>query len=219
MTSSSIIIPDTFLYFAYGANILAYRMTMYDINAEFVSIARIDNYRLDFIKYSKYWGGPVATLVPTANAHSWGVIWRLKRDQRDSLDRMKEVEDKKYYIKNLNVLTPYMGYFRCRAYIQKVNPLPRGDNDVIPSERWPSFSYKHIMLLGAIINELPEYYINHLRDLKHNDDEGCVRTDCLLIRYAREPICECRVPGRIPRQPLKLDVVTKRNMKVQTQSK
>ncbi|XP_013197052.1 gamma-glutamylcyclotransferase [Amyelois transitella] len=218
MNAPAIKEPDSFLYFAYGANILPYRMRMYNLSPEFVSIARIENYRLDFIKYSKYWGGPTATLVPTANAHAWGIIWRMKISDRDSLDGLKEVEVKKYYVKIVEVLTPYMGYFRCRTYIQKVNPLPRGDKDTIPVEQWPSWSYQRIMLLGAIVNELPEYYISFLRKLKHNDDEGCVRTDCLLVRYSREPPCECRVPGRIPRLPLKLDLKT-RNVRVQAQTR
>lgn len=41
---------------------------------------------MDFMKYSKFWGGPTATLVATANAHVWGVIWRLHEDDMLSLD-------------------------------------------------------------------------------------------------------------------------------------
>lgn len=46
----------------------------------------LQNYRLDFIRYSKFWGGPTGTLVPTANAHVWGVIWRLEIEHVDTLD-------------------------------------------------------------------------------------------------------------------------------------
>lgn len=118
----------------------------------------------------------------------------------------KGVEVKKYYIKYVNVLTPYMGSFQCRAYTQKVIPLPRGDNDEIPVERWPSWTYKEIMILGATEHVMPEYYIRDLKKLKHNGEEGALRTVCLLIRYANNEPCECRVPGRIPRKPLKLDL-------------
>ncbi|KAM3967634.1 gamma-glutamylcyclotransferase [Aphomia sociella] len=206
MMKSDIYKPDTFLYFSYGANLLTFRIQMHNSSAEFVSIARLDNYRLDFIRYSMFWGGPNATIVPTANAHVWGIIWRLNNDDRTSLDNQKGVDIKKYYVKYIQVLTPYMGMFTCRAYIQKINSLPRGDNDDIPVERWPSWTLRQVMVLGAIEHEIPQYYIEYLKKLKHNGEEGCMRMVCLLTRYAVDQPCECNVQNRIPRKPLKLDL-------------
>ncbi|XP_059051238.1 gamma-glutamylcyclotransferase-like [Achroia grisella] len=197
---------DTFLYFSYGANLLTFRIQMHNPSAAFVSIARLDNYRLDFIRYSKFWGGPNVTLVPTANAHVWGVIWRLHKDDMASLDNQIGVDRIKYYIQYLDVLTPYMGLFKCRVYIQKINPLPRADNDVVPMERWPSATYKRIMILGAIEHDIPEYYIEYVKKLKHNGEDGCLTMVCLLNRYAVDTPCECRVPGRISRKTFKLDL-------------
>lgn len=99
-----------------------------------------------------------------------------------------------------------MGLFNCRVYIQKIIPLPRGDNDEIPVERWPSWAYRQVMITGAQEHGLPQYYIKQLKKLKHNGEEGCIRMICLLIRYGRDESCECCVPGHIPREPLKLDV-------------
>ncbi|XP_028035922.1 gamma-glutamylcyclotransferase-like [Bombyx mandarina] len=207
--------PDTFLYYSYGANLLTSRIHMHNPTAEFLSIARLDNYRLDFITYSKFWGGPTGTLVPTANAHVWGAIWRLHINDMTSLDAQKLVEVKKYYIKYVKVLTPYMGTFLCRAYIQTVNPLPRSDNDVIPIENWPSRTYKKVIILGALEHGLPNYYIEYLKKLKHNGEEAYWRAACLLKRYSENEPCQCRVPGRIPRRPLKLDMNMLRNKKVE----
>lgn len=109
-------------------------------------------------------------------------------------------------MKYVKVQTPYVGSLTCRAYTQKVIPLPMGDNDEIPVERWPSWSFKEIMILGAKEHGLPEYYIQHLKKLKHNGEEGAIRTVVLLRRYANNKLCDCRVPGRIKRQPLKLDI-------------
>lgn len=109
-----------------------------------------------------------------------------------------------------------MGYFTCRIYIAKVNPLPRGDNDAIPVENWPSWTYKEMMILGAIEHEFPEYYIEQLRELPDNGEEAYLRTVCLLTRYEKEEPCECPVPGRIPRKPLKLDL---RELKKEQQQK
>lgn len=113
---------------------------------------------------------------------------------------------KKYYIKFVNVLTPYMGYFLVRVYVQKVNPLPRGDCDPIPIEQWPSWTYKEIMIMGATEHQIPPYYIKQLKRILDNGEEGALRTVCLLMRYSKNDPCECRVPGRIPRKPLKLDL-------------
>uniref|UniRef100_A0A2A4JTI3 gamma-glutamylcyclotransferase n=1 Tax=Heliothis virescens TaxID=7102 RepID=A0A2A4JTI3_HELVI len=119
MMKSEIHKPDTFLYFSYAANLLQFQIRIYNPSAEFVSIARLDNYRLDFIKYSRFWGGPVCTLVPTANAHVWGVIWRLHKDDMANLDNQKDIDVRKYYVKYVEVLTPYMGTFRCRTLYSK----------------------------------------------------------------------------------------------------
>ncbi|KOB75256.1 Gamma-glutamyl cyclotransferase-like venom protein isoform 1, partial [Operophtera brumata] len=150
-------------------------------SAKLIEKLNRDNYRLHFIKYSTFWGGPTATLVPTANAHVWGVIWRVHEED--------SVEINKYYIRYVKALTPYMGSFTCRAYTQKVIPLPMGDNDPIPVERWPSWTYKEIMIYGAKEHGMPGYYIRNLKKMKHNGEEGALRTVCLLIRYGRNAPC------------------------------
>lgn len=122
----------------------------------------------------------------------------------------------------MRVLSQHTGYFTARVYIQRINPLPRGDNDPIPIENWPSWTYKEIMVMGATEHNFPEYYIKQLKKMEDNGEEGALRTVCLLIRYAENEPCECGVPGRIPRKPLKLDlnlVKTGRKLLLQTEIK
>lgn len=119
---------------------------------------------------------------------------------------VKGVDNKIYFVKYVDVLTPYLGTIRCRTYMQRIYPLPRGNRDPIPVERWPSWAYKQVMIMGAKENRLPLSYIRFLRKLKHNGDEGCIRTACLLTRYAKNIPCDCWIPGRILRQPLKHDM-------------
>ncbi|KAH9641776.1 hypothetical protein HF086_003902 [Spodoptera exigua] len=214
MMKSEIRKPDTFLYFAYDDNMVNFRIKMFNPSAEFVSIARVDNYRLDFIKYVKFWGGPVATLVPTANAHVWGIIWRLHNDDLESLNKQYGIESDTYFVKHLEVLTPYIGTFKCRTYLQTIYPLPRGNRDPIPAERWPSWGYKKILIFGARQHGLPQYYLRFLRKFIDNGDKGCLRSDRLLVRYGSNQPCLCRVPGRIPRKPLKLDLKAIREAKL-----
>lgn len=142
--------------------------------------------------------------MPTANAQTWGVIWRLHRGDLISLDDHKGVDNKMYFVKYVDVLTPYCGTLRCRAYIQREFPLPRGNREAIPVERRPSWAYKQIMLMGALEHGLPKHYIRFLRHLRDNGEEGGIRTLCLLMRYAKNMPCECRVPGKILRKPLTL---------------
>lgn len=97
-----------------------------------------------------------------------------------------------------------MANFQCRVYIQRINALPRGDMDAIPLNQWPSKSYIEIIIKGAIERRLPEYYVNMLKGIQHNDEEGGVRTEELLGRYARWPVCKCAWPGRNGRRELKL---------------
>ncbi|KAL4716915.1 hypothetical protein ACJJTC_012726 [Scirpophaga incertulas] len=194
----------TFLYFSYGENLLTLRIHMHSPSAKFISIGRLDNYRGHFINYSSFWGGPLATLVPTANAHVWGVIWQLNNDDKLSLETLKG--ENNFYAKYLDVLTPHVGVLRCRVYIQITNPMPRGDNDIIPVEQWPSRMYKNVMILGATEHNLPECYIAELEKIADNGEDGCFKMHWLLNRYALELPCQCLVPGRIARKSLQLDL-------------
>ncbi|XP_011567239.3 gamma-glutamylcyclotransferase [Plutella xylostella] len=205
--SFKILNESSFLYFAYGYNMCEEVIHMNNPTAELVTIGRLDNYRLDFRRYSAYWGGPSMTMVATANAHLWGVIWKLNKDDLIALDSTFGVDTKRYYPLYVDVLTPHMGKIWCRSYCQKVNPLPRGDNDPIPLEQWPSKTLKSIMVLGAKKCRLPEFYVEFLKSLKDNGEEGCYEMLQLLRRYGDPlaPGCACDWPGRYPRKPLKLD--------------
>lgn len=116
------------------------------------------------------------------------------------------VDFRKYFTLNVPIQTPHLGEIMCRTYQQRINPLPRGDNDEIPGENWPSKVYLRVIIIGAMECPLPDYYIEWLMTLNHNGDEGCLLMAELLRRYADNPVCQCRWPGRIPREPLKLDL-------------
>lgn len=116
--------------------------------------------------------------------------------------RQEGVERKIYYPTHVPVLTPYMGTFVCRVYVHKVNPPPMGDNDIIPVERWPSWTYKEIIILGAMEHELPEYYIQNLEKIKNNGEKGCLKMASLLLRYAKDMPCSCLLPSKEDKPPM-----------------
>lgn len=120
---------------------------------------------------------------------------------------------KKYYAKTVSINTSYIGEMKCRVYEQRVNPLPRGDNDVVPAEQWPSKNYIEIIILGAIERGLPEYYIEMLRKIKHNDQEGFLTMEELLRKFVASEPCTCPFPECIARKKMKLDLKKKRKLK------
>lgn len=100
---------DSFLYFGFGSNLCADRIHISNPSAEFVSIARLDGYRIAFTLNSSRWKGvrtrlpavgpgdyvlvpgAAADLIEDPGASVWGVLWRLEQGDSDSLDRQEGV--------------------------------------------------------------------------------------------------------------------------------
>ncbi|XP_068626740.1 gamma-glutamylcyclotransferase-like [Battus philenor] len=159
---------DTFLYFAYGSNLLKKRIHINNPSAIFLGIGQLDDHQLDFIKYSDHWRGASATIVPTNGYHIWGAIWRIHNNDLESLDWQEGVNTNWYFPKMVNVKTPNGSVLECRTYQQTINPPPRTDVEEIPFDRRPSITYLKCILLGAVECELPEEYIEKLRRIPHN---------------------------------------------------
>jgi gamma-glutamylcyclotransferase len=77
----------TFLYFAYGSNLLTKRIHINNPSAVRVGIGKLMNYQLDFAKYSERWRGASATIVKSDKRHVWGAIWEIGLEHMESLDR------------------------------------------------------------------------------------------------------------------------------------
>lgn len=76
----------TFLYFAYGSNLLMQRIHINNPSAKRAGIGKLKNYRLDFNTYAARWRGAVATIVPTKDSYVWGAIWEIEQKDMASLD-------------------------------------------------------------------------------------------------------------------------------------
>ncbi|XP_072941416.1 gamma-glutamylcyclotransferase-like [Epargyreus clarus] len=165
-------LKDTFLYFAYGSNLLKRRIHINNPSAEFIGIGKLDDHQLDFIKYSDHWRGSSATIVPTKDFHVWGAIWRLHNNDMPALDRQEGVDTNWYFPKNVNIFTADGEKVECRTYQQTVNPEVRKPAEQIPPERRPSITYLNCILQGAIECNLPKEYINELKKIPHNGQEA-----------------------------------------------
>ena len=81
----------TFLYFAYGSNLLTERIHINNPSAVFKNIAKLSEHQLDFNYFSQRWQGAAATVIPREGSHVWGVLWELDQEHQDTLDTQEGV--------------------------------------------------------------------------------------------------------------------------------
>jgi len=143
------------LYFAFGSNLLKERITINNPSAEFVDIAKLEGYRLEFNYYSQRWRGAAATVNPLEECHGprqpldhvWGVLWQLHA--RD---------------------IPHLDDVQARTY-RLIRPLEE--------DRRPSKVYRDVILRGARQNGIPQDYLAFLEGIEHNgyDSDVDVKLD------------------------------------------
>ncbi|KAF9421405.1 hypothetical protein HW555_002620 [Spodoptera exigua] len=153
--------PGTTFYFAYGSNLLTKRLHINNPSAIFYSIAKLNNYRLDFNYQVDAWQGAVATIVEDQDSDVWGTVWTMDTDQLHNLDEQEGVSIGMYYPKNVTVTTPSGQQLVARTYIETKNPKKANGTD-IPMERRPSNTYLEVIALGAIESHLPSDYIGFI---------------------------------------------------------
>lgn len=176
---------ETFDYFAYGSNLLANRIHVNNPTAVRAGIGKLENYRLDFIRFARYWRGAIATIVPTENDTVWGAIWEISLVDLPKLDRQEGVASGAYVVLNVDVVLLDGGRRKCRTYMQSAVPEQRVSLKYLPMERRPSWIYLKTIITGAAESGLPEDYQEFLKAIPHNgyaDEEDIVfslsKTQC-----------------------------------------
>uniref|UniRef100_A0A3P8Z9T8 Uncharacterized protein n=1 Tax=Esox lucius TaxID=8010 RepID=A0A3P8Z9T8_ESOLU len=111
---------QTFLYFAYGSNLLKERLQIKNPSATIHCVARLKAYKLVFGNYkglaSERWHGGVATIENSPDDEVWGVVWRMNVSDLESLDSQENVRLGAYRPVEVKVKT--MGKeLNCRTYI------------------------------------------------------------------------------------------------------
>lgn len=159
---------NKFNYFAYGSNLLANRIHVNNPTAARVGIGKLENYRLDFVRFAKYWKGAIATIVSTPGETVWGAIWEISMDDLPRLDRQEGVASGAYVPLTLDVILPDGNRKKCRTYQQTAEPERRVNLSLLPMERRPSWIYLKTIILGAAESGLPEEYQNYLKNIAHN---------------------------------------------------
>ncbi|XP_072316765.1 gamma-glutamylcyclotransferase [Eucyclogobius newberryi] len=158
---------STFLYFAYGSNLLKERLQLKNPSATVHCVARLQGYRLVFGNHkglaSERWHGGVATIEHSLRDEVWGVVWRLSMADLESLDRQENVTLGAYSPVELSVRTKGED-LSCRTYMM---------NSCVYAP--PSPQYLKVIVMGAVQNGLPQEYQTKLRSIKTNMYEGPLR--------------------------------------------
>ncbi|XP_011729629.1 gamma-glutamylcyclotransferase isoform X2 [Macaca nemestrina] len=85
---------ESFLYFAYGSNLLTERIHLRNPSAAFFCVARLQDFKLDFGnsqgKTSQTWHGGIATIFQSPGDEVWGVVWKMNKSNLNSLDEWRK---------------------------------------------------------------------------------------------------------------------------------
>ncbi|XP_071380947.1 gamma-glutamylcyclotransferase [Centroberyx affinis] len=156
--------PLTFLYFAYGSNLLKERLQLKNPSATIHCVAWLQDYKLVFGNHkglaSDRWHGGVATIERSPGDEVWGVVWRMNMADLESLDSQENVRLGAYSPVEVSVKTQDQE-LNCRTYIM---------NCCVYAS--PSPQYLKVIVLGAEQNGLPEDYQEKLREIQSNQYEG-----------------------------------------------
>ncbi|XP_042333309.1 gamma-glutamylcyclotransferase [Sceloporus undulatus] len=157
----------TFLYFAYGSNLLRERLMLGNPSVVFLTLAHLLDYKIAFGSYkgipSSSWHGSTATIVYSPGDEVWGVIWKMNTTDLCSLDKQEGVENGIYIPIEVSVHSQEGKVFKCRSY--------QMDNYV---DGLPSPHYKKVICMGAKQSGLPMDYQKKLDSIKTNNYEGPV---------------------------------------------
>lgn len=143
-------------YFAYGSNMLTARMMERVPSACVLKRAFLRDYKMVFNKKSAD-GSAKANLIRADGAVTWGVLYTISPDHLQTLDRY----EKGYNRKMVTVETENGRSYDAWTYI----------SENITGDMTAFTWYKEIIVKGAEEHNLPENYINYLKNLPTREDD------------------------------------------------
>ena len=171
---------NTFLYFAYGSNMSERRLQKRVPSAKVVGTGILKNHCLTFHKPSIDESGK-CTIECCKSDEVYGVLFKINRDEECRLDKAEGVckanPSKGYKPKcvKIEVLDSKSENYECGETVcAKTYKATKLCQNLKPYT-W----YKQHVLVGAIEQNLPPYYINYLISFK-------AAKDCCKKREARE---------------------------------
>ena len=173
---------STFLYFAYGSNMSERRLRDRVSSAKVIGTGVLQNYCLTFNKCSSDGSGK-CTIEPCKSGRVYGVLFEIKKKQEKCLDKVeglcKGYKDRKVSIKIRNYKQPET--YECRTKLCDVKTYQATN----PCQNLkPYFWYKQHVLVGAIEQNLPPWYIRRLIQVPAKEDPCPKRVMCQLAIYS-----------------------------------
>jgi hypothetical protein len=156
-------------YFAYGSNMAGEVITAVAPSAAKIGIARLPDHRLAFTRKSVRWGAGVADILECAGASVYGVLYAIKDDDLDGVDR-KEGAPKAYHRVDVTVLA------ESRPIKAITYAVVRAESQEVP----PRVDYLAELRQAAGDHGLPESYLDFLDYLEKQFTSG-TRDDGLLL--------------------------------------
>ncbi|VDM05506.1 unnamed protein product [Schistocephalus solidus] len=154
-----------FYYFAYGSNLLAYRIKLDNPSARYIGVGMLIDYKLVFCKrdHKCPWGycSATASIEPSPGGIVYGTIWQLANEDMVSLDKQEGVPDLyQPFTVDVSLLSSTEPVtieknFSCRTYSMSTEEY--GD---------PSAYYLDVILRGAKKSGIPEDYVAKMRKIK-----------------------------------------------------
>jgi gamma-glutamylcyclotransferase (GGCT)/AIG2-like uncharacterized protein YtfP len=142
-------------YFAYGSNLATRIMEEWCPGARYLGPARLDGFRLAFLRRSTRWKAGAADVVPAEGHVVWGALYRVGETELDALDAKEFVADSGY--RRREVVVVHDGSEVAAATYEVV--------DKAEDELTPKAEYLALMLEGARERGLPEAWLDELRSL------------------------------------------------------
>lgn len=161
-------VKDSFLYFAYGSNMLTKRLTARTPSAVPIAVGHVERHRLTFDKVSRQNPGESGKCDMERTGDTadrvYGVVFRITVAEVAALDRAEGV-DHGYKKIECDVVTD-AGFYRTKVYIA---------TDKDPRLR-PYHWYKGHVVRGALEHKLPANYIAKLSAVESLPDPDEHRT-------------------------------------------
>jgi gamma-glutamylcyclotransferase (GGCT)/AIG2-like uncharacterized protein YtfP len=148
--------PTTVKYFAYGANMASHVMADWCVDHRFVGPARLDGFRLLFLRRSVRWKAGAADVVEDRGAATWGALYEVSDADLDALDTKEYAAQSGYQRKTVEVRT-LDGARHAAVTYEVMHKEPR--------ELAPRTEYVDLLIRGARERDLPKEWIEVLEEL------------------------------------------------------
>jgi cation transport regulator ChaC len=142
-------------YFAYGSNLASRVIEAWAPAARYLGPARLDGFRLAFLRRSARWRAGAADVIPAHGHAVWGALYAVSPTELEALDRKEFVAGSGYRRRDVEV---ELDGARVAAAAYEVVDKAR-------DELTPRLDYLALMLEGARERGLPEAWIAELEGL------------------------------------------------------